>query len=476
MLLVGFAAMVAAVPYAMYGYDDWQLDRDLAAAIAETDELDPGWRFEELQAKRGPLADDENGALAILRIGANFEKDKQYHPKFRDLPVPAGMRANSDEHVDFFLDIYHSFDNLPEAPQLNEQQIKGLESEWKEWKSTVGEARKLRRFSRGLSPANATWESFGFQYYLSASNIVQLLALDINRSCQAEQFEDALDSCEALLAIARINPDDSIITWATSACERTHRLLGQGEVDPARLAVLQRFLQEDDQFDRFRALIRGDRAYSWVVFCAWREGTLDKTQRISFENRQKSGPEPEPSWYAKWLPAKKPEDPRKWQARYFRNVNQWTAFASKPEAERASGLPKMIERFDEDCRSIGYLTAESLVAQMQVRTTYTAIAVERFRLDTRSWPNSLTDLVPKYLAAVPEDFYSGNPLQYRRVDHGYVVYSVGPDGKDDGGLLRGQRNVPIQNQKLDIGVRLWDPAHRRQSPLPPVKQRPKSKP
>jgi hypothetical protein len=34
---------------------------------------------------------------------------------------------------------------------------------------------------------------------------------------------------------------------------------------------------------------------------------------------------------------------------------------------------------------------------------------------------------------VPTDIYSGAPLRYRRLDNGYVVYSVGFDGKDGGG-------------------------------------------
>jgi hypothetical protein len=45
----------------------------------------------------------------------------------------------------------------------------------------------------------------------------------------------------------------------------------------------------------------------------------------------------------------------------------------------------------------------------------------------------LAELHPRYLSAIPMDPYSGRPLVYRRVGDTYVLYSVGRDGKDDGG-------------------------------------------
>jgi hypothetical protein len=55
---------VAAVPTAATQNGD----EELRQAIAEADRLDPGWRFEELEAKRATIPDNENGALVIVRI------------------------------------------------------------------------------------------------------------------------------------------------------------------------------------------------------------------------------------------------------------------------------------------------------------------------------------------------------------------------------------------------------------------------
>lgn len=63
-----------------------------------------------------------------------------------------------------------------------------------------------------------------------------------------------------------------------------------------------------------------------------------------------------------------------------------------------------------------------------------ALALRAYRLEHRRWPEALADLVPGYLSAVPDDpFTDGRPLRFRPGGAGFGVYSVGPDGEDDGG-------------------------------------------
>ena len=78
----------------------------------------------------------------------------------------------------------------------------------------------------------------------------------------------------------------------------------------------------------------------------------------------------------------------------------------------------------------------------QVRTARTALAVERYRLAHGTLPGGLADLVPDYLDGVPEDPFDGRPLRYKKLEKGYVVYSVGEDGKDDGGAEPPREGVP----------------------------------
>lgn len=64
-----------------------------------------------------------------------------------------------------------------------------------------------------------------------------------------------------------------------------------------------------------------------------------------------------------------------------------------------------------------------------------ALALWRYRADGGSFPESLTVLVPDDLAAVPTDPFTGKPMMFKRVaDDEVLLYSLGVDGVDDGGV------------------------------------------
>lgn len=67
----------------------------------------------------------------------------------------------------------------------------------------------------------------------------------------------------------------------------------------------------------------------------------------------------------------------------------------------------------------------------------TAIALKRYQTQYHHLPDKLEDLVPAFLESVPVDWMDGQPLRYRRNDDWtFALYSVGEDGKDDGGNPR----------------------------------------
>ena len=64
-----------------------------------------------------------------------------------------------------------------------------------------------------------------------------------------------------------------------------------------------------------------------------------------------------------------------------------------------------------------------------------AFALAAFRRDHARYPAMLNDLSPNYLKDVPADLFTGKPLIYRPEPNGYLLYSVGLNGKDDGGRV-----------------------------------------
>jgi hypothetical protein len=74
---------------------------------------------------------------------------------------------------------------------------------------------------------------------------------------------------------------------------------------------------------------------------------------------------------------------------------------------------------------------------MQFDLTRLAFALAAYHADRGSYPAKLAELSPKYVAEIPKDIFNGDSdLIYRREGGGYVLYSVGSNGKDDGGRGR----------------------------------------
>jgi len=105
------------------------------------------------------------------------------------------------------------------------------------------------------------------------------------------------------------------------------------------------------------------------------------------------------------------------------------------------------------------IPAHKAVFEAAARSTASAravdavIAVERFRREHGRLPKGFEELVPKFLPQVPTDPYNGQPMRYAVKEGGYVIYSVGINGVDDGG--HGNENLepdlvfPVQRRKTE---------------------------
>ncbi len=63
-------------------------------------------------------------------------------------------------------------------------------------------------------------------------------------------------------------------------------------------------------------------------------------------------------------------------------------------------------------------------------------ALAAYRTRHGSFPASLAALSPDYQPEIPRDIFAEDDLIYRPTDSGFVLYCVGPDFNDDGGVLR----------------------------------------
>ena len=84
--------------------------------------------------------------------------------------------------------------------------------------------------------------------------------------------------------------------------------------------------------------------------------------------------------------------------------------------------------------SLSRVLSRAMRAQTERSLVLSAIAVKRFALRHGGPPQSLDALVPEPLRSIPVDYMDGKPIRFRPLPTGgFVLYSVGEDGKDDSG-------------------------------------------
>jgi hypothetical protein len=247
--------------------------------------------------------------------------------------------------------------------------------------------------------------------------------------------------------------------------EGVERVLARGEPSDASLDATRRLLEAEIARPLLLAAFRGERAMVEDVIRALDEG------RVSRDDVAKSqffaNPPPQTGYsevdrvlnrlagtdfsranavarlrHFTWLVERLKESPDG----LLEHADEWAVLRSQ--------LPRGVKALMD--MMVHYAT-DGGVDEVRLRCAVVALAAEQFRRAHGCWPTNLGDLVPRYLTAVPRDPFDRQPLKLARRSDGLVIYSIGKDGRDDGGdVERGP------GRGRDVGIRLWDVNQRRQ--------------
>jgi hypothetical protein len=251
--------------------------------------------------------------------------------------------------------------------------------------------------------------------------------------------------------------------------------LAQGEPSPVALGAAQRRAEEEHAHTSLLLGLRGERAAVADTVRAWEKGWLpteEVDQALFFNTTPK-----EVTGYEvidrglQYL--RGGEWDRRLAAAHLRYLTRFIEYVKRaPDGLRAEELavvqslaPPELQK--TEIRKILVSAEKEAVVACRTRAMLAvaavALAAERFRRERGRWPESVGELVPGHLRSHPVDPFDGRPLRFRRLTDGLVIYSVGENGADDGGQVRFD---PWAYQYLDVGLRLWDVAQRRQEPPP----------
>jgi ABC-type transport system involved in multi-copper enzyme maturation permease subunit len=431
---------------AWYLYSHWAAERSLEQAIANVDRLDPGWTFSELEDKRAVIPDEENSSLLIREIHARLPGDWEI--------------ARNQK-------LFEQLQDLDPAKQLNDHQVKILTDVFENNESVLMLARRLAVMSRGRAPI--TWSKDGLFLMLGdaqdSRTAANILRYDALLRSQENDTDGAVDSCRAIINTGRSVGDEpalisTLVRIAINGVAHgtLERSLAQGQPGEEAMCALQRLLEVEEKEPLLLIGMRGERA--------WFDGILEKLQNGQTMVKNLGGlfgGGPEVLVVAGSL---------KGQRAGMLEIMSENVEASKLPLEKQMPEFTRIEQSLHNQPILIRMIVPAMIRIVQashrnkalLRTDIAALAVERFRRDKGRWPESMAELVPTYLKQVDTDPFDGKPLRYRRNKEGVVIYSVGPDGFDDGGNL--DRAKPLSTG-TDLGIQLWDPDKRRQPPPPP---------
>ena len=433
-----------------FGYrclvDDWAVQE----AIAEADRLDPGWRLAELVAKRAAVPDEQNGALQVM-AAAQLIPLEWPQPSF---PAP------------LFNEVIQ---RLPPDTPLNEARLNSLRAAMRQASGAIGPALQVAKYPTGRHAI--TWSRDGIGTLVphagSALNVADLLTMHALLCTHEGDVDGALVACRACLNAGRSVGDEPEATsqlvrlscrgLALHSLERT---LAHGEAASSTLANLQQLLEDEADQPVLLTMARAHRAITHQALEAIKSREFN---RNSYGLAQPFGL---PDEVTNWVEAAKAKT---CHAAVLRFANRFVEIAKLPPNEQYQAFEQLAEPDFEmpiifppkqqhwpKNHARAYWNSEALL-----KCAIVALASERFRQAKGRWPEKLQELVPDYLRSVPIDPFDGKEIRFRQLSDGIVIYTLGPDGRDNGGTLS-RLHVPPPD--TDIGFRLWNPTQRQRRP------------
>lgn len=424
-------------------------DPELEKIIAELDQKEPGWRIEELEAKRKVLTPEENSALVIsesYKLLGNFEQRKPLW-ELGKLPDIAAIKSSPQQ--------------LLTPPSINL-----IKTSLGAFQPSLDEAKKVAKLPEGrfeityapniantiLSPLDAT------------GAITDLLTIDAFIQAQDGKSQQAMESTRAIFNIARsVGEIPFPISYQVRGriCAQSIRMLeltiALGEPSKDSLSQFQSLLENEASFPMFLHIAKANRASNYAVLSSLKKDKdMIKNLKGIFDLKDDEA-------IATKLVLEEPTI-LSWLLKYS---NSLVAIANLPQQDQQKAVTELALKLNEKNMLFVKLftsppkkiweTSHSNLAILNCAIT--SLAMERYRITNGKWPRKLDELVPEYLAKLPTDPFNGESLLVGTIPGGLVIYSVGPDLQDNNGLVDDSKPT---KEGTDIGFRLWEVPMRRQ--------------
>jgi hypothetical protein len=452
-----------------------KVDDRLDAAMAAAARDDPNWRLNDLMAHREPVPPEENSAIIVEAVLWHLPEEWPDHeppekPGWVNPPPTALQQA------------VNRLAELETNLRLDDVTATRLREEREEYREAVELARTLADSERGRHELRIgpTVIDTLLPETQASRTVARLLNLDAATLAHDGNPDGAIDSCRAILGVARSIGDEPFlisqlvrIAIGGVGIQAAERVLGQGVPTDSALERLQADLFAEYQRPLVLHGMKGERGamFEMIRRIADEEIPIDSLSddggfspgdpvpsvspwgKLSFENQMALALEFLNEAVAiSRLPAHERAD--RWEA--------WEGWIEDEQAEWHAAWTKTFPiLMTPACQSgdLAHRRHEAELGSMVI-----LLAAERYRLRHGDWPSSIDAIDRDLLPHVPLDPFSGEVFLIHRPEHRWIVSSIGPNGKDDGGADEPRRWN--QGGPDDVGTIAWDVLQRKQAPLP----------
>lgn len=217
-------------------------------------------------------------------------------------------------------------------------------------------------------------------------------------------------------------------------------VLSQAAAPSPQMDELAQLLASHDLEGDFKAAVRGDCALSLWVFDFCNTQPLRKAMSLSHEG-QDLGMSASFLWLylsPLGMPVRRYD-----QLMFLRVWDRQAAAMNRPWRESQPELTAFEPSLDKALWGAPLTrlvfpvyrraTLKRDQAQAEIALWRVALALKGYKFAHGQYPATLADLQRTLDWTIPDDVFSGRPFIYRTEGAGFVVYSIGPDLKDDGG-------------------------------------------
>ncbi len=407
---VGFVLLVLfvllAIPWTYFNIK-WgrELEAELSALKAQ------GMPLTMMEAAPKPAREDQNAAVVYQEVFQVEFPDERPSPRVV-LPSEQVMAQLTREELKMLYD-YGKEANTQLASQVREVLAR----------PQVQEA--LGIFRRGAQKADCVfpvkWEEGAaalfphFPKFRDATRIIAAQALILAKD---GHLEEALDWCQVALRMSEhVASAPTLIAQLVAIAmqqitwQAVKQIVSAPEISAATAARLETYLSQIDLYETFTTGMVGERALGLQEFARIPKTPNFKLDQLTY-------------------------------LRYMGNQIELAGlpyYASQPEYEALEADMKKLPLYQAPLTKI-LCPVFSRVAQKRgqavanIGLCRVVLALKGYKYERGAYPDTLKQLQETLDWELPEDPFSGQDFVYRRQSEGFILYSIGQDLEDDGGL------------------------------------------